>query len=356
MSLVSGHIFRSFWLAFCGLVLFTHLNLEAQHTPPSEWHHFETAFVYNAEGGDFVITLRGSQVFFTPETARDETIILEPSGLVQTGAGTSLTIRFAPSGAVVKLSENTSLIYNGINESGMFADMGLLYGRVRVLSEGTGFDGGIRSVVIRCGGVASRVTQGDIGVDYILAPGLFAATLPQFRLDAFGGSAEVFPHGIGAAQALAVEEGESLFLDMSTAHLFVERGPLRSDIVAYWNFRDPAAFPPAPDIPEIPAAPIAVIVEEIPEVTVLPVFQIRPEPSVPEPVVTRNRGRGLLWLGLGLMVGSVAIQGAARHAPDVFPGDSIDVNMVRYGAYGSFGLGALISLVGILRTPTSSAR
>jgi len=336
---------RVFWPALCVLVFFAPLNIGAQQAAAAEWNHFETAFIYNAEGGGFVITVRGQQVFFTEETARNETIILQPSGLIQTGAGTSLAIRFAPSGAMVKLSENTSVIYNGIDGNGMFADLGLIYGRVRVLGEGAGVEG-IHTIVIRCGGVVSRVAEGDIGIDYILEPGIMAA-FPLFRLDAFGGGAEVFPHGIGGAQALSVEEGESILLDMSTAHLFVERGPLRTEIIGYWNFRSPAAFPPI--MPDIEAA----VVEAEPEVSLLPVFEIIvPEP--PEPVVTRYRGRGLLWLGLGLMVASVAVQGLARHMPDVFPHDSADI--VHNSAYGSFGLGALISITGILRTPPSRVR
>ena len=352
MSLLSGYIFRSFWFALCVFVFFT----PARQAAANERHHFETAFIYNAEGGDFLITLHGRQTFFTAETAREQTIILHPSGLVQTGAGTSLSIRFAPSGAMIKLSENTSLIYDGINDAGMFADMALIYGRVRVLSEGTGIDG-IRSIVVRCGGVVSRVTEGDIGVDYILERGTMTA-LPVFRLDAFGGSAEVFPHGMGAAQMLAIEEGESLLLDMSAAHLFVESGPLRNEIVEYWRFRTPAAFPPAevigiPDIATIDT-PVA-LVEDVPAVSALPVFEIRPEPTAPQPVVNANRGRGLLWLGLGLMVASVAVQGVAHHMPEVFPNNDI-ADMVHLGAYGSFGLGALISLAGILRSSPSRAR
>jgi len=340
MRLLSGHMARSFWLALCGYVLLAPLSLAAQ-----DWLHMESAFIYNAEGRDFVITQRGERAIFPAGEARTETIFLERSGIVQTSSGTFLTIRFAPSGTKVVLSENTLLVYNGIDETGRFADLGLLYGRIRVVSGETGHDG-IHSVVVRSGGVSSRLIEGDKGIDYILAPGGQAfTTSPLFRLFAFRGSAEVFPYALGGtvthpggAQTFTVEEGETFSLDISSTHTFAERGLLGNDLIAYWNLRGIA---PAVYIPEATAVP-----EE------LPVF----EPAAEQPVVRRTP-RVNLWLGfgLGLMVSSVAVQGVAIYWPEVFPNDNFARN-VHLGAYGPLGLGALFTLIGILRNPSPSAR
>ena len=360
MNILPGYITRSLLFAFCGIVFLAPLKAQDWRAWEPGYGHIETAFIYHAEGGDFAITLRSEQTVFTAEAARSETIILERSGIVHTGPGTFLVIRFAPSGAMVKMSEHTSLMYNGIDESGMFADIGLLYGRARVVSGETGNDG-IRSVVVRCGGVSSRVIDGDMGVDYILEPALrgFPA-VPLFRLDAFQGNAEVFSNGaggtaayFGGALSLTVHEGESLSLDLSSSVPFVERRSLRDDIIEYWNSRNFAHFPPIA-MPEPADTAIAAAAEEPPVLPVPPAFEAVHETAPWEqPVISGNRNRGLLWLGLGLMAASVAVQGTAHHAPDAFPNGT--ASMAHGSAYGLFGVGALLSIMGILRNPSSSA-
>jgi hypothetical protein len=139
----------------------------------------ESAVIYNLEGADFTITLDNRRVVFSAEQARGEGIRLEPSGIVNTGPGTLLELRLAPSGSVIKLAENTSFVYNGIDSRGRTADVELLYGRIRVI---TGNSSERNLVVIRGGGVSARVREGDFGVDYFLDPGNWNfSARPSFR-------------------------------------------------------------------------------------------------------------------------------------------------------------------------------
>lgn len=348
MDLLSRYGIRYFWFA---LVLFSPLNLAAQDWRgwALEGGHVESVFIYQAEGGTFSLALRGTQAVFPAEAARTGTIFLERSGVVHTGAGTTLTIRFAPSGTMILMSENTSLIYNGIDEAGRFVDIGLLYGRVRVLSGEMGLDG-IRSIVVRCGRVSARVIEGDMGVDYLLEPDTpVFTTMPLFRLDAFRGNAEVFSHGEGGAaahfgvlQTLTVQEGESLSLDMSGGQAFAERRPLRTEIVNYWNFRNFAVIPPIPDT----------VVQQ--EFTLVSAFG--PPPFIqPQPTMNRNLARNLFFgLGFGLIAAAVAVQGTAHYAPDVFPDNT--ATFIHAGAYGALGFGAFFALIGMLLSSSSPAR
>jgi hypothetical protein len=113
MKFVPGYIVRFFWLTFCGVILFAPLNLAAQNGRAQDTgrRSAESAFIYYAEGNDFALILRGEQTVFPAEAARGEGIILERSGIVNTGAGTFVEIQLVPSGTFITALTKTGALW-----------------------------------------------------------------------------------------------------------------------------------------------------------------------------------------------------------------------------------------------------
>jgi hypothetical protein len=315
----------------------------------------ESARIYHAEGTDFTVTLRGERIVFSAESVWREGINLEPYEVVQTGTGTMLEIQLIPSGILIKLAENTSLTYNGIDSSGNFAELGLLYGSIRVV---TGI--GANSVAVRGGGVTARVGNGDFGVDYVIEPDIRnSAMRPLFRVYPFRGRAEVFPYGrdtiayFGGAQLLAVEQGESLSLDVSSPYTYAERKALGREKSDYWRRNDFSGRSPLP----IPDTGIAYN-DTVPVYGSPPFFQ-PPAASgprtVPEQlVIARNRQKNIaLTMGLVLILGSLGVQEVSSRVGTA--GNSTAENLYN-GAYATLGLGVVTTLAGIMFRPLPSAR
>ena len=355
-------ILRKLLLGFALCITF---NLAAQE---------DGATIYHLEGRSFALTVRGERSVISAETLRDGGINLERSGIVHTGAGTFLEIQLIPSRTVIKMAENTSLVYNGIDTTGGFVDLGLLYGRIRVVV-GDGMGAG--PVVIRSGGISSRTEAGDLGADYILEPGnRNAIPRPLFRIHAFRGSAELFPYGrggpqpyFGSAQTMRTEEGESLTLDISSSHTFAEKKPISHETLSYWMLYNFAGFSPLPmPITGIMPAPV----EEV-ELALEPApLPQQPQPSPPLPVeastivipfeqqeettphlptVTNNRTKNVcLALGLVLTFAAAATQGITYHMYDI--NTNRTANNIFTAAQIPLGVGILTTLGGILYNPS----
>ena len=338
-------------LLFCGFFLLPTLNLHAQ----------EGARIYHMTGRDFSLSLHGERKIYTAGAVSGNVINLEHSGVVHTGPGTFLEIQLIPSGTVVKLSENTSLIYNGVDETGKFEDLGLLYGRIRVVTGNGVSPAGINSVVVRGGRVSARIKQGDIGVDYLMEPGEPNSTpRPLFLVYAFRGSAEVFPFGSGENQAffgnanvLTVEEGECLSLDVSSDQTFAEKKPLDRDIVAYWTTHNFSGSSPMqmPDTKIVmKEAPV-----EIREVEVI-VGVPQPEPFKilgEQPPMPSNRGKNItLGIGLFLSAASAITQVVTHPQFGLIPEPNKEIaRNVFNAAYVPLAMGAVATLWAIFYNP-----
>ena len=319
-----------------------------------------SARIYHLEGNDFSLTLNDEQTSFRQETVRGDGINLERTGIVHTGAGTFLEIQLIPSGTVIKLSENTSFVYNGFDENGKFIDLGLLYGRLRVVTNG------MNTVVVRSGAVSARIEDGDLGVDYFLRPGdRNSVQRPPYRFYVFRGSVEVFPYGqgreqaqFGSAQSLAAEKRESLTLEISTSYTFADKQPLGKDIIAYWRLHNFAGSPPLqmPDV-AIAEAPSEPPQPSPPEV----VFQTSYITQEPEIIYVESSSRrdnraknSLLSIGLFLTASSMVVQGVAYYQSDIFSNDT--ARDFHTWSYIPLGLGFITTLVGILINPASSLK
>jgi len=207
---------------FFGFALILSINLHAQIE--------RGALICRLEGEDFTLNLNGERSIYRQDAFKDGGIVLESSGIVHTGSGVFLEIVLVSTGTLIKLSENSSLVYNGINEAEKFEDLGLLYGRMRVLSGGrTNF------VVLRSGGISAYLNAkpdgGDFALEYLMTPGGYnSVPRPYFNIHAIRGSAEVT-----SANTIIVNQSESLFLDISSFHTFVEKKAIPIDIITYWS-------------------------------------------------------------------------------------------------------------------------
>ena len=387
MKAVNRYIFHSFPglkitpLLFLSLFFWLPFSLAGQDAGGAR--------IYRIEGRDFALTLGSVQAIVTESNIAKEAYNLERTGVIQTGAGTFLEIQLLPSGTLIKVAENTSLMYNGFDETGKFADFGLLYGRIRVVTgkaaEMNTASAGVPAAVpgtvaIRSGGISTLLGLGDFGVDYMLENnGRNSAPRPVFRLYVFRGSAEVSPYGkggtspgFGAAQALSLGNRESLSLDVSSSYTYAEKKSVEAGIVDYWRLHNFAGIPPvsaAPDTAlnllqdstpgkqeELSGAVSGSAGQDQGPVQVQADTVNFPPPGEQGAAdITRGSSKNtILALGLFLTVASVIVQGASYH---VFDAPNSHGGRIFYNAaYVPLGLGLLTTLTGILYNPSTSGK
>ena len=354
---------------FSGLALIMILgaaafNLQAQDSWIGETG---SARIYHAEGSDFTITVRGERSVIPREALGSGGLYLERTAVISSGPGTFLEMQFIPSGTLVKMSENSSLIFYGIDENGKFIDLGILYGRIRIIPGNE--DGSNTPLVVRSGGITARMDEGDFGIDYFLnASMLNAALQPNFCIYSFRGRAEIFPYGTGGAQAyfgssqaLALDPGEALTVDVSSSSTFAERKPYGPEIVTYWNLHPFSgvaqdqgyAFSAEEDSVPITIMP-QIVFDPLPDVsqnTPLAPFGIAQDKPVAKRGIQKNH---MLILGLFLTFTAAAVQGVSYYVFDA-PGNDI-ARGIFSAAYVPLGLGMLATLTGILYNPQMSGR
>jgi hypothetical protein len=323
----------------------------------------EGARIYHVTGGDFALNLRGKRSVFTDGEIGKTGMELERSGIVHTGPGTFLEIQLLSFGTVVKLSENSSLIYNGIDETGKFEDLGLLYGKIRVLTGNGTASGQVKTIVVRSGGISTKINEGDFAFDYIFQPGgQNSVPRPQFFFNTLRGSAEVFPYGMRgnsalseSVHALTANKGECLFLDVSSVHTYAEKRPISRDILGYWDYHNFSGSPPRP-MPDtrIAAEEILKTGPEIVEI-VREVEIFRPDPTKPlseQPTVISNRGKNIcLALGLFMTASSIAAQIVTDPQFDFMSDHDLAYNIQKV-SYGTLGMGLIVTLGGIFFNPS----
>ena len=303
--------------------------------------------IYHMAGTDFALSLYGERTFFQEGEISGRGIALERSGIIHTGPGTFLEAQLYPSGTLIKVSENTSLIYNGVDETGKFQDFGLLYGRVRVVTgKETDF------IVIRGGGVSVKIKDGDFGVDYLLEQSELNSTpQPLFTISAIRGSAEIYPYGMGASSpffggvnVVDINEGECFSLDISSFHTVAEKKPIDRDTLIYWRFYKFSALPPI----FVPRSRVEIEIPDLVSTPIQPVTQINVVRSFESGNKTRNI---ILGIGLALTASAVATQVITHPQREFISNADLSRNLYNI-AYVPMGLGLISLLGGILYNPS----
>ena len=345
MKTGSGSLRMSiFGFAFFAALVYIPIPLAAQ----------ESAIIYHIEGSDFFLTHNEERIIVNADTLRRGGVNLENSGMISTGPGTFVEIQLIPSGALIKMAENSTLIYNGRDSGGGIINLGLVYGRIRVITAP-----GENAFEVNSGGVTVIVNDGDFGLDYYLAPDNFTMR-PLLKIHSFRGWATAYPSGRGVNNVsfgpysdLGISEGWSLTLDISSAFSFAERSPLEWETRRYWTAHNFSGISPRPGpntiIREAAAAPLEA-----------PLFvngqaaqfqsQTRSLEELERRYLVQNRARTTtLFLGLILTAASVAVQGVAYSYFGTAYDDTAQ-NAFR-GAYATLGLGLVCTLVGTLYNP-----
>lgn len=317
--------------------------------------------VFHILGPDFSISSEGRRNVYTREDL-GESRGLSKGDLLQTGAATWAEFQILPDGTVIKAAENTSVIYNGYDEQGRFFDIGLLYGRVRVVSGGG-------TLVIRSGPAAVRISEGDLGLDYVVEPlaqGRSGTPKPRLRLYAFRGGAGVTPFdpslgvpgGTLSGLPIMVYGGESLSLEVQAPLILAERSALGEGIFHYWtghNFegRSPGAMPETALALPADEAPVPEP-EKNGENSARIAAAAEAEKSPPfslsaEAVYTRTRRVKNITMGVGLalVAAGAAVQGFSHY----YGGGGDFVRNLYTVGYGSLGMGLVTLLAGMLYNP-----
>jgi hypothetical protein len=222
--------------------------------------------VYFAEGGDFVLAAGGQRTVYRPDSIGEGGFSLHEGDILQTGPGSFVEIRLMPRDMVIKAAENTSLAYH-VGGNGVSLDLD--YGRIR-LSQGEGGEGRGEPVVVRAGTAEFIFRRGDMGLDYMVVEGaLVAQRDPVLRAYVFSGAADLIPLATISPEAGAsagavvfpISPMEMVALEIKSPLSYVERRPLDSGIINYWNRHKPAGFSPVADSPAAAHAANAPAVE-----------------------------------------------------------------------------------------------
>jgi hypothetical protein len=240
--------------------------------------------IFHIEGDDLSVTTRdGPRRIFKEDIPDFRAELLNDGDMVQTGPACFAEIQFVPGGTVLKIAENTTLVFQG--GSGPIV-LSLLYGRLRLV---TGTEP--QSFSVQTGGAAVELAEGDFCIDYMVLPDQFfedtgGAARPRLRIYDFRGEAGIslLPNGAdGRAPYMAgdvpvrlsvipVRAAEMVSLEISSSLHFVERKPIHADIADYWN-RYPFQGSPPLMMP----------------VTALALMNDSPPPSVPAPAESGGR-------------------------------------------------------------------
>jgi hypothetical protein len=338
-----------FW--FPVFLLLTALSLGAQE---------EGAVIYYVQGNDFALTVNGIRSYITTADMDSAGINLNPSDVIQTDAGVTLELQLLPSGTVIKLGGNTSLVYNGFDGNSRFTDIGLLYGRIRLV---TGIGQGEKTVVIRAGNNSVRIEEGDIGADYAIDPASLErhpTAVPALKISSFRGSAEVHPFlpGTDTLKPLPVAKTESLSVEINPPLIYAGRKALDENIVGFWNRNNFAGFPPIPmpdtTLPDLtPAPPV------LPEPVTVVIAAEKPEE---EPLDLNGWQAEMNWykkayrqksafLIAGFVLTAIGV-GAQVYAYTQFNTEQDSLaRTIYFSGYASLGLGFLSLLAGTLYDP-----
>jgi hypothetical protein len=185
----------------------------------------------NSTGADsFVIANNGHQQVYQTGTVPANGLSLQKSDMIQTGPGNYVEVQLDPSGAIIKLAENTSVIFNDLGSTNRPALITLLYGRMRIMnptSNGT--------VTIQAGNAAIEFASGDMALDFAIIPNSINKN-PQLQVSTLSGTAQVVSAVASPGGAKTpLYEHETVIFDVTTQLAVITRQPLNQEILAYWS-------------------------------------------------------------------------------------------------------------------------
>jgi hypothetical protein len=206
------------------LLLSTVTGLYAQNLGTSRF----SGSVNSAGSDSFVVASNGRQQTYQTGTIPANGLALQNSDMIQTGPNNYVEVQLGPSGATVKLAENTSVIFNDLGSTSHSAMLSLLYGRMRIVNSGNN-----GTVTIQIGNAAVEFVWGDMALDFAVIPGS-ANTQPQLQVSTLSGSIQLAGTMAGATKIMCYEH-ETVTFDVTSRLAIINRQSLNQEIVAYWS-------------------------------------------------------------------------------------------------------------------------
>ncbi|MDR1231387.1 MAG: FecR domain-containing protein [Spirochaetaceae bacterium] len=207
------------------LSLFAITGLCAQNrgTSPS------SSSVSSAGSDSFVIASNGRQQTYQTGTIPVNGLELQNSDMIQTGPNNYVEIQLDPSGAIVKLAENTSVIFNDLGSTNRSAMLSLLYGRMRIVNSSNG-----GAVTIQIGNASVEFARGDLALEFAVIPGA-ASTQPQLQVSTLSGTIQVSSGTMANAAKITCYEHETVTFEVTSRLTMLSRQSLNQETVAYWS-------------------------------------------------------------------------------------------------------------------------
>jgi hypothetical protein len=312
-----------------GLFLFP-VFLEAQAAGGS----FSGWRVYHSEG-EIALTIRGNRTVYRNGSPESE--VLNSRDLIQTSSGKA-EIQLASSASasqgdytVIKLSENTSVLVDSL-ENGKVS-LELLYGRIRAVNGNA-----VPSLILRAGNASVTIRDGDAAIDYVTRPGV---TQPILTIHCFKGQGELVPLVQTGADIseLPIRANETLALEYRIPFSYVERKPLDSQALSYWEKNQFTASAPL----DMPVTDLHRASQETAE--------SGNETITYELPVLDAKGRalkiGYIVTGLLFFAAGAVLQGYGHFGNQ----NPTTKDMFFYGGYGAIGLGTAFLLSAAIYNP-----
>jgi hypothetical protein len=298
----------------------------------------QTAFagwrLYHAEG-EVALTKGGNRTVYSNGSSQAEGPLLLPRDLLQTSSGNA-EIQLASSSSqgdytVIKLSENTSLLVDSLENGGLSLE--LLYGRIRVVNGSAG-----ASLTIRSGNASTTIRDGDAAMEYVTRSG---STQPVLTIHCFKGQGELVPlvQSGGDVSKLPIKANETLVLEYRIPFSYVERRTLDKEPISYWGRNQ---FAPSAPL----AMPVTAIKGTSQETVVEKVEAPAAAPALRQGTSSGERA-GVMVTGL-LMIGTGAVMHGSSYLGSQSQGAK---DALLYGGYGSLGMGILFLLTSALYNP-----
>jgi hypothetical protein len=313
------------------------------------------ARVYHAEGPDFILAVGEQRNMYPLNSLGRGGLDLNPQDMIQTGADSFVEIQLIPGETLIKVAENTSIIYNGMGRDGASVSFSLLYGRIRVVR---GAEEGNRDLTVQSGNGVVYIREGDVGLDYILRPGLSITGSgigqPLLRIYGFSGTAELIPlitrdgsealspAGAGDRARIRVSGGETLAQEVLSGFSFTERKSLDRDIVDYWilnNFNGAAPL-------NMPGTSLSYFLDSLPE----PDNQILYAPPDYSAFLKTNRIKNG-GIAAGLLFSSIGIGLQSYGYYRIFSGSRARAESLIYAGYANLGLGFFTLILTLIPRP-----
>jgi hypothetical protein len=184
----------------------------------------------NAGSDSFSVVNNGQRQVYQAGAIPASGLNLKNADMIQTGPSNYVEAQLDVSGAMIKLAENTSVVFNELGTTTRPAMMTLVYGRMRVVNQSGG-----SLIVVQVGSASVEFSRGDLSLDFAVIPGS-RSNQPQLQVSTLAGTAYFVssPAKVGAKKYLLYEY-ETVTVDANAELATLNRQPLNKEITAFWS-------------------------------------------------------------------------------------------------------------------------